>query len=188
MTLISQDDHLTAGAWAACVQPWDFSVKTNKVVYFLSSFLFVAHFPGKMIILRVIFSVAMRSARKELLIIKEVYLDKFCVIKYVSMVFPLTSLPLQCQWKNNWSISMPVLEEGKLLFKEKLANEKSIDSTDDLARRKIRRFSWNSALWQRNRNAICGLWTSIKCVEMLPKTSILKNVHLIRWGIFKICD
>ena len=26
---------------------------------------------------------------------------------------------------------MPVLEEGKLLFKERLANEKSIDSTDD---------------------------------------------------------
>ena len=32
-----------------------------------------------------------------------------------------------------WSISMPVLEEEKLLFKEKLANEISIDSTDDLA-------------------------------------------------------
>ena len=38
-------------------------------------------------------------------------------------------------------LTMPVLEEGMLLFKEKLANEKSIDSTDDLARRKIRRFS-----------------------------------------------
>ena len=36
---------------------------------------------------------------------------------------------------------MPVLEEGKLLFKEKLANEKSINNTDDLARRKIIRFS-----------------------------------------------
>ena len=36
---------------------------------------------------------------------------------------------------------MPGLEEGKLLFKAKLANKKSIDSTDDLARRKIRRFS-----------------------------------------------
>ena len=28
-------------------------------------------------------------------------------------------------------ILMPVLEEGKLLYKERLANEKSIDSTDD---------------------------------------------------------
>ena len=47
------------------------------------------------------------------------------------------------------SISRPVLEEGKLLFKEKLANENSIDGKDDLARRKIRRFSRNSPLWQK---------------------------------------
>ena len=81
---------------------------------------------------------------------------------------------------------MPVLEEGKLLFEEKLADEKSMDSTDDLARRKIRRFSWNSAPW--NRNAICGLWRSIKYVEMLSETSILKNVNVIRRGIFKIYE
>ena len=41
------------------------------------------------------------------------------------------------------------MEEGKLLFKEKLANENSIDGKDDLARRKIRRFSRNFALWQK---------------------------------------
>ena len=41
------------------------------------------------------------------------------------------------------------MEEGKLLFKEKLANENSIDGKDDLARRKIRRFSRNYALWQK---------------------------------------
>ena len=41
------------------------------------------------------------------------------------------------------------MEEGKLLFKEKLANENSIDGKDDLARRKIRIFSRNSALWQK---------------------------------------
>ena len=32
---------------------------------------------------------------------------------------------------------------------EKLANENSIDGKDDLARRKIRRFSRNFALWQK---------------------------------------
>ena len=36
-----------------------------------------------------------------------------------------------------------------MLFKEKLANENSIDGKDDLARRKIRRFSRNSALRQK---------------------------------------
>ena len=41
------------------------------------------------------------------------------------------------------------MEEGKLLFKEKLANENSIDGKDDLARRKIRRFSRNYALWHK---------------------------------------
>ena len=41
------------------------------------------------------------------------------------------------------------MEEGKLLFKEKLANENSIDGKDNLARRKIRRFSRNFALWQK---------------------------------------
>ena len=41
------------------------------------------------------------------------------------------------------------MEEGKLLFKEKLANENSIDGKDDLARRKIRIFSRNSALCQK---------------------------------------
>ena len=33
---ISHDDYLTAGAWATCVQLWHFSIKTNKIVYFLS--------------------------------------------------------------------------------------------------------------------------------------------------------
>ena len=55
---------------------------------------------------------------------------------------------------------MPVLEEGKLLFNEKLANEKSIDSTDDLARRKIIRFSWNSALRQKKQK--CHMWVMNK--------------------------
>ena len=50
---ISHDDYLTAGAWAACVLLWHFSVKTNKIVNFLSSFLFVAYSRGKMMILRV---------------------------------------------------------------------------------------------------------------------------------------
>ena len=34
--------------------------------------------------------------------------------------------------EKNSSTSRPVLLLGKLLFKEKLANENSIDSTDDL--------------------------------------------------------
>ena len=38
-----------------------------------------------------------------------------------------------------------------MLIKEKLANGKAIDSTDDLARRKIRGLSWNSALWQKKK-------------------------------------
>ena len=41
---------------------------------------------------------------------------------------------------------------------------------------------------KRNRNAICGLWRSIKYVEMLSETSILKNVNVIRRGIFKIYE
>ena len=55
--------------------------------------------------------------------------------------FPVDKFATAVSMEKNWSISMPVLEEGKLFFEEKLANEKSIDSTDDLARRKIRRFS-----------------------------------------------
>ena len=38
-----------------------------------------------------------------------------------------------------------------MLIKEKLANGKAIDSTDDLARRKIRGLLWNSALWQKKK-------------------------------------
>ena len=55
--------------------------------------------------------------------------------------FPVDKFATAVSMEKNWSISMPVLEEGKLLFEENLANEKSIDSTDDLARRKISRFS-----------------------------------------------
>ena len=55
--------------------------------------------------------------------------------------FPVDKFATAVSMEKNWSISMPVLEEGKLLFEEKLVNEKSIDSTDDLAKRKIRRFS-----------------------------------------------
>ena len=35
------------------IQLWNFSDKTNKIVYFLASFLLIAYFPGKLIILRV---------------------------------------------------------------------------------------------------------------------------------------
>ena len=35
------------------IQLWNFSDKTNNIVYFLASFLLIAYFPGKLIILRV---------------------------------------------------------------------------------------------------------------------------------------
>ena len=55
------------------------------------------------------------------------------MIKYVFISFPVDKFATTVSMEKNSSVSMPVLEEGKLLFKEKLANEILIDSTDDLA-------------------------------------------------------
>ena len=81
---------------------------------------------------------------------------------------------------------MPVLEEGKLLFKERLANEKSIDSTDDGKSegfREILRYD------KRNRNAKRALWTSIKCLKPrhIIKDLYQKNLlERVFWYIFLI--
>ena len=62
--------------------------------------------------------------------------DKICVYS-----FPVDKFATAVSMKKLLEYINASLEEGKLLFNEKLANEKSIDSTDDLARRKIIRFS-----------------------------------------------
>ena len=48
-----------------------------------------------------------------------------------------------------------------MLFKERLANEKSIDSTDDGKSEGFREMRYD----KRNRNAKRALWTSIKCLK-----------------------
>ena len=83
---------------------------------------------------------------------------------------------------------MPVLEEGKLLLGKNLPTKNQLTVQMTWQEGKSEGFREILRYDKRNRNAICGLWTSIKCVEMLSKTSTLKNVHRIRWGIFKIYE
>ena len=81
---------------------------------------------------------------------------------------------------------MPVLEEGKLLFKERLANEKSIDSTDD---GKLEGFREILRYDKRNRNAKRALWTIIKCLKPrhIIKDLYQKNLlERVFWYIFLI--
>ena len=83
---------------------------------------------------------------------------------------------------------MPGLEEGKLIFKEKLANKKINWQYRWLGKKEnLKVFVKFCAMTKETEMPYMG-HEQVLSVEMLSKTSTLKNVHLIRWGIFKICD
>ena len=89
-------------------------------------------------------------------------------MKYVSIVFPLTSLRLQCQWKNNWSMSMP----GSWSLRKNLPTKNQLTVQMTWQEGKSEGFREILRYDKRNRNAIYGSWTSIKC------WNVVENIHL----------
>ena len=100
--------------------------------------------------------------------------------------FPGDKFATAVSMEKNSSTSRPVLLLGKLLFKEKLANEKSIDSTYDLAWRKIRSFCEILRYDKRNRNATSALRTSILGVEKLYISSNINTKKTFQRKSFDI--